>query len=82
MKFKKLDIKSEGTWLTRVVKSKHFQKSVIYTLAGALIGVLVYYFTDAKSMSNIEINEVVNHIVVGGAFGLFITNSPCARGRC
>jgi hypothetical protein len=27
-------------------------------------------------------NDFINSLLIGGFFGFFITNSPCARGRC
>nr|WP_321405329.1 hypothetical protein [uncultured Carboxylicivirga sp.] len=82
MEFKKLDLKPEGSWLRRTLQSKHIQKTAIYMVGGAVIGFVVYYLTDAKTVSAIEMGEVLNHVIVGGLFGLFVTNSPCSRGRC
>jgi len=82
MEFKKLDIKPQSSWLKRIFQSKHVQKTALYTLGGSLVGLLVYYLTDAKTIAGMELNEVINHVIVGGLFGLFITNSPCARNKC
>lgn len=82
MEFKKLDIKPQGSWIKRMLQSKHVQKTILYTVGGSVVGLLVYYFTDAQTISGMELNEVINHVIVGGLFGLFVTNSPCARNKC
>jgi hypothetical protein len=82
MEFKKLEIKPEGSWLKRTLTSKHFQKSLIYILIGAIAGFAYYYFTEGHKLETMAIKEIGKSMLFGGFFGFFITNSPCARGRC
>ena len=47
-----------------------------------LLGFLFFYFTEGRLMESIPGKEIVKSLLIGGFFGFFITNSPCARGRC
>ena len=82
MEFKQLDLKHQGSWMKRTVSSPRFRTTVIAVAIGAVLGFLFYYVTEGRLMESMPVNEVVKSFLVGGFFGLFITNSPCARGRC
>ncbi len=82
MEFKKLEIKEEGNWIQRKIKNPHTRKTLLYILLGAVAGFLFYYFTEGINMDAMPRGEIVQSILVGAFFGFFITNSPCARGRC
>ncbi len=82
MQFKQLDIKPQGTWITRTVNSPRFKTTITAILVGAAIGFLFFYFTEGRLMESIPGKEIVKSLLIGGFFGFFITNSPCARGRC
>ena len=82
MEFKKLEIKEEGNWIQRKIKNPHSRKTLLYILLGAVAGFLFYYFTEGINMDAMPRGEIVQSILVGAFFGFFITNSPCARGRC
>jgi len=82
MEFKKLEIKEEGNWIQRKIKNPHTRKTLLYILLGAVAGFLFYYFTEGMNMDAMPRGEIVQSILVGAFFGFFITNSPCARGRC
>lgn len=82
MEFKQLDIKPEGSWIKRVISLPHVKKTIIYIVLGAIVGLLYYYFTEGKQLDNISFGEIVKSMLIGGFFGFFVTNSPCARGKC
>jgi hypothetical protein len=82
MQFKQLEIRPEGNWIKRTLSSSHFRKSVIAIIIGAAIGFGFYYFAEGKHMESLPGKNIINSMLVGGFFGFFITNSPCARGRC
>ena len=79
---KPLELKQEGTWLNRTFRSRHFRKSVIYIVIGAVAGFGYYYFTQGQNLDSMSSGDILRSALVGGFFGFFITNSPCARGRC
>jgi uncharacterized membrane protein YraQ (UPF0718 family) len=82
MQFKQLDIKPQGSWWTRTLQSQRFKTTMTAIVAGALLGFLFFYFTEGRLMESIPGKEIVKSLLIGGFFGFFITNSPCARGRC
>lgn len=80
--FKKLEIKSEDHWIKRTIGSAQFKKTIITGLVGALIGLAIYYLSEGISTSQLWSDEAAEHLLMGLGFGVFISNSPCARGRC
>lgn len=82
IQFKQLEIKPEGNWIKRNILSSHGKKTMIYMIIGAALALIITFFTEEKSISAFSAGEIFQSIFVGAAFGLFITNSPCARGRC
>ena len=82
MEFKKLELEPESNWFKRTIKSKHTKRTVLFTLLGALAGFLIFIFGEGKNLDHIQANDIINSLLIGGFFGFFITNSPCARNKC
>ena len=82
MQFKQLEIKPEGNRVKRIISAPRFKTTIIAIIIGAGIGFGFFYFTEGRFMENIPANEIIKSLFIGGFFGFFITNSPCARGRC
>ena len=82
IKFKELEIKQEGTWIAKTLKSRHFRKTIIFIAGGALAGLLVFYLTEGKHIVDMSFGDIFQGMLVGGFIGFFITNSPCARNKC
>ena len=82
MQFKQLDIKPQGSWFSRTLRSPRFKTTLTAMIIGALLGFLFFYFTEGRLMESIPGKDIGKSLLVGGFFGFFITNSPCARGRC
>jgi RsiW-degrading membrane proteinase PrsW (M82 family) len=82
MEFKKLDIKPEGSWVSRTILSQHGKKTILYILVGAIAGFVLFFITQEKQFSEITAGDIVKSMAMGGFFGFFITNSPCARNKC
>lgn len=82
MEFKQLDIKSDESWIKRNFWTKHARKTILYILIGAIVGAILFLFEEEKQLATITFNEIIPNILIGGFFGFFITNSPCARNRC
>jgi len=79
---KGLDIKPKGNRFTRTIHSPRFKTTITAMVIGAVLGFLFFYFTEGRLMESIPGRDIVKSLLVGGFFGFFITNSPCARGRC
>jgi uncharacterized membrane protein YraQ (UPF0718 family) len=82
MEFKKLEIEQERGLINRIFKSKQTRRSVFAVLIGVLAGFLFFYFTEGKFMDELLTVDILKSMALGGFFGFFIVNSPCARGRC
>ncbi len=82
MEFKQLDLKPEGSRLKRLSKSPHVRKSALYILIGAIIGLAYFYFTEGRHVAELSLGDMTKSVLIGGFFGFFITNSPCARNKC
>lgn len=82
MEFKKLEIEPEGNWIQRKLANPHFKKTILYILLGAVAGFAFFFFTEGMFMDKMPKQDILQSILIGAFFGFFITNSPCARGRC
>lgn len=82
MEFKKLEIEPEGNRIKRLVSRKRFRKSLLYIVAGAGLGFLFFYFSEGMFMDKMSDEDIYQSILIGAFVGFFISNSPCARGRC
>ena len=82
MEFRKLEIKEDGSHVRRLFRSVQLRRTIIFAIIGAIGGFLFFYFTEGSTMDIIPAGDIIKSILIGGFFGIFITNSPCARGRC
>lgn len=82
MQFKELEIKSQGSRFKRLTRNPQVRRTMMATLLGAVIGFGLFYLTEGRAMASMPANDIVKSILIGGFFGFFVTNSPCARGRC
>lgn len=79
---KPLKLEKEGNWLQRKLWTAHTKKTLLFMLLGAIAGTVYFYLTDGKHMVNYEVVDVLKSALLGAFLGFFLTNSPCARGRC
>jgi hypothetical protein len=79
---KKLDLQTENKGIKGILKSKQLRRTVLGIVLGAIGGFAFFYFTEGLYMDSLSQKDVIQSLVFGGFFGLFITNSPCARNRC
>ena len=82
MEFKQLEIKPEGSWIKRNLLSQHGKKTIIYIALGAVVGAVFFILSESKPLAEINSGDLVQSIFMGGFFGFFITNNPCARNKC
>ena len=82
MEFKQLEIEQESNWLKRILQSKHNRKTAIYVVIGSVAGFLYFYYSDGQYMDTISSGDIIVNLLIGGFFGFFLTNSPCARNKC
>jgi hypothetical protein len=79
---KKLELQSENKGIKGILKSKLFRRTLLGIVLGAVAGFAFFYFTEGLYMDSLSQTDVIQSLVFGGLFGLFITNSPCARNKC
>jgi hypothetical protein len=82
MEFKPLELKTREGKFRRFIKAPHVRRTVIAVLIGASVGFALFYFSEGRAMETIPSGDIFKSILIGGFFGFFVTNSPCARGRC
>lgn len=82
MKFKKLELQSKPKGFKSILQSQHLRKTVISILIGALIGFGFFYLSEGRNMDIMVFQDYARSTLIGGFFGFFITNSPCARNQC
>jgi RsiW-degrading membrane proteinase PrsW (M82 family) len=82
MEFKKLELESEKNLIKRVFNTPHAKRTVISIIIGAIVGFGYFYFSEGRHLNEIVVGDIIKSVFVGGFFGFFITNSPCARNKC
>lgn len=82
MEFKKLELQEDTNRFKRLIKSPQTKKTILFTIIGAGVGFLYFYITKGRDMNIMETGEIIQSLLVGGFFGFYITNSPCARNKC
>lgn len=80
--FKQLDIKPEDNRVIRTLKSAHFKKTILAAVIGAVFGYAMFYLSLPSDSHVLWNDEALSNMIFGLGFGIFITNSPCSRGRC
>ena len=80
--FKKLELGKEGSWIQKTVRSVHFKKTLILSVIGAIFGYALFYFGQEAGIREFWDDGALSNMLLGAGFGIFITNSPCSRGRC
>jgi len=76
------EISNNHIKLRESFKSWKFWKPFLAVVVGGVAGFLYYYFVGCDSGSCGITSNPYMSMVWGGLLGLFLVNSPCARGRC
>jgi len=66
----------------KLIQSKVFKKTFLGVLIGGILGFLYYYFVGCSSGTCAITSSPYGSIIMGGIFGLLITNSPCSQNNC
>lgn len=82
IKVKKLELKDERPFYKKLLASKQAKRTILFVVLGAIGGFLYFYFTEGQHMNEVLAGDIIQSSLIGAGFGVFITNSPCARGRC
>ena len=82
MEFKQLELEQDKSWFKRTISAPHTKRTLKAIAIGAAVGFTFFYMTEGRLMESIPGREIIKSLLIGGFFGFFLTNSPCARGRC
>ncbi|MBR08731.1 MAG: hypothetical protein CMP48_13760 [Rickettsiales bacterium] len=82
LEFEQVELGEKGKEAKRLEKIKHYKRTLIYMAIGALLSLAFSYLTEGATITALNGEEITNSLLLGGFMGFFITNSPCARGRC
>lgn len=80
--FKPVKLGPTGKRSKRGEKWSHVRKTILFMAGGAIISLGISYFTGNHGSNGMNNDEISNALLMGAFLGFFITNSPCARGRC
>ncbi|WP_421871105.1 hypothetical protein [Marinoscillum sp.] len=80
MEFEKVQLGQEGKRAKRMERWRHIRRTLLYMVAGAALTVLISLFIEGAGA--LIADKMGNNILMGAFVGFFLTNSPCARGRC
>lgn len=81
-KFKELEIKQERKGIKSFFQSQRTKKTLLFMGIGMVAGALYFYFTEGQQMDSFSTRLMIKHALIGGFFGFFFSNSPCANNRC
>jgi len=80
--FKKLELEPEASGFKHRFQLQKLKKTAIYMLIGGLLGFAFYYFSEGMSANQLWNPKSKEFVFFGMLIGIFITNSPCAKGSC
>jgi Na+-transporting NADH:ubiquinone oxidoreductase subunit NqrB len=78
----KIESKSHDKLSKEFFKSKTFWRPALAVLIGGLAGFVLYLLIGSKSEAYAILSNPYKSVAWGIVFGLFLTFSPCIRGRC
>lgn len=68
--------------IREIVRSASFWKTMAGVAGGILIGYLYFRFVGCKNGSCAITSNPYMSMLFGGVLGLYITSSPCSKGKC
>lgn len=80
--FKPLQLQQEKNIWKRIYKSRQVRRTFLYMIVGAAISFAISFVGEGMQLASMSSNEIFQSIIIGAFMGFFITNSPCARGKC
>lgn len=79
---KPLEIEPEKLGFASWIKSKQVKKTILGIALGIVGGIIYYFIAGEHSLKTMVTGEILQYAFFGALFGLFATNSPCARNKC
>jgi hypothetical protein len=82
IEFKPVKLEGKAKRAMRQEQWRHVGKTVLYMFGGAAVSLVFTYLSDGARIETWGQDEISQSALIGAFMGFFITNSPCARGRC
>lgn len=82
MEFKKLELDQPLKGMHRKLSMAGLKRTLAAFVIGAVAGFLLFWLAETNIRDSIGIGDILRSAGVGGLFGIFVANSPCARNRC
>ena len=79
--FKEVEVKRPNS-IKGLLNNKQLRRTLLFMLGGAVASMAWFYYSEGQHMDAITGTEWFKSGAIGALFGTFISNSPCARGRC
>ncbi len=76
------ELKSKMAGIREFFSSRQFWKPFLAVIIGGVLGFAYYYFVGCQSGSCAITSNPWKSTMMGGFLGFFLTNSPCAKGKC
>lgn len=78
--FKEIEVKRKP--ISSIINIARLKRTFIFMVIGATVSFAWFYYTDGQHMDQITGIDIFKSMAIGSIFGIFISNSPCARGQC
>lgn len=82
LEFKPLQVQQGKNSWKRIYTSRLLRRTILYMLLGGAISFAISFVGEGMSLKAMSSNDIFQSIIIGAFMGFFITNSPCARGKC
>lgn len=82
LEFEQVELGEKGKQAKRNEKIRHYKRTLSYIVTGAVLSLALSYLTEGATITALNGQEITNSLLLGGFVGFFLTNSPCARGKC
>jgi len=78
--FKEVEVKRKP--LAGLLNIARLKRTFLFMIAGAALSFAWFYYSEGQHMDVLSETETFKSLAIGAFFGLFISNSPCAKGQC
>ena len=79
--FEPVKLGKEAKKYQRKETFKHIGKTLLFMLGGILFAI-GYQYAKIGTWTELDQESIKNAVFMGAFIGFFLTNSPCAKGRC
>lgn len=78
--FKEVEVKRKP--ILGMLNLARLKRTFLFMVIGAALSFAWFYYSEGQHLEQILGADIFKSLAIGAFFGLFISNSPCARGQC